>query len=469
VVRKYTVFSLFSGAGGMDAGFLSTKNFQLLLANDILSVPGNTYSSNFGHKIVDVSEVKSFDGSFPLFLLGDIDDIDFDKVSVQDLDVIIGGPPCQDFSIVRGPQVERQGIEVKRGRLYAHFIKALIHLQPKIFVFENVPGLKSANAGKAYQTILQDFSRLRKQWSEIRKIVGNTSERDIKDYVVIFSNIVNAADLGVPQRRRRLIIIGVRADLIDITNASELIRISENLLYGYDSIFKKYPLTPLEVFEGRALPELSIEYKNLMEQYSEVADKVRTPRAKWWKDNIWKKLSFDPIEDYIAINKIAPADRTEVEQAFEEHKRLLKEIGYLKSPIEGKDFPDRSNCIPNEAKEVLDRLKMIPPDENHTFVAGTNWEVEGKGMSLIYRRIHPLKPSYTVVAYGGGGTWGYHYRRDRGKLTNRERARLQTFPDSFIFKGSSAEIRAQIGEAVPPLLGRRIAEVVSTILTKVKS
>ncbi|MEQ6360498.1 DNA cytosine methyltransferase [Thermoanaerobacter thermohydrosulfuricus] len=85
-------------------------------------------------------------------------------------------------------------------------------------------------------------------------------------------------------------------------------------------------------------------------------------------------------------------------------------------------------------------------------------------MSLIYRRIHPLKPSYTVVAYGGGGTWGYHYRRNRGKLTNRERARLQTFPDTFLFKGTSSEVRAQIGEAVPPLLGKKIARAVKLIL-----
>jgi len=120
--------------------------------------------------------------------------------------------------------------------------------------------------------------------------------------------------------------------------------------------------------------------------------------------------------------------------------------------------------VPKESEDVLARLKMIPPDENHLFVRGTEWEVEGRDMSLIYRRIHPLKPSYTIVAYGGGGTWGYHYRRCRGKLTNRERARLQTFPDWFLFKGSASEVRAQIGEAVPPLLGQKIAEAVEIIL-----
>ena len=110
---------------------------------------------------------------------------------------------------------------------------------------------------------------------------------------------------------------------------------------------------------------------------------------------------------------------------------------------------------------------MIPPDENCLYVKGTKWEVEGRGRSLIYRRIHPLKPSYTVMAYGGGGTWGYDYRRGRSKLTNRERARLQSFPDSFTFSGNAAKVRAQIGEAVPPLLGEKVAELVDAVLKNI--
>ena len=70
-------------------------------------------------------------------------------------------------------------------------------------------------------------------------------------------------------------------------------------------------------------------------------------------------------------------------------------------------------------------------------------------MSNIYRRLDRNKPSYTVIASGGGGTWGYHYEENR-PLTNRERARLQGFPDDFIFYGSNAEVRRQIGNAVPP-------------------
>jgi DNA (cytosine-5)-methyltransferase 1 len=85
-------------------------------------------------------------------------------------------------------------------------------------------------------------------------------------------------------------------------------------------------------------------------------------------------------------------------------------------------------------------------------------------MSNIYRRAHPITPAPTVIAYGGGGTWGYHYERGRGMLTNRERARLQTFPDGFLFVGTWQQVRAQIGEAVPPLAAKVIAEALARVL-----
>ncbi|MEM4964335.1 MAG: DNA cytosine methyltransferase, partial [Pyrobaculum sp.] len=97
---------------------------------------------------------------------------------------------------------------------------------------------------------------------------------------------------------------------------------------------------------------------------------------------------------------------------------------------------------------------------------GTKWEVRGL-MSNIYRRAQPLVPAPTVIAYGGGGTWGYHYERKRSMLTNRERARLQSFPDDFLFTGTWSEVRAQIGEAVPPIVAKRIAEIVANILNMI--
>lgn len=465
---KFKLFSLFSGAGGLDLGFALSGRFQLLLGNDIISPPAQTYACNFHHKIVDVAEASSLSKEdFPLYLLGDVSEVDFRVIKQEDLDVVVGGPPCQDFSIVRGPEKERQGISVKRGRLYAHFVRALMILQPKVFVFENVPGLMSANKGIAYRTILEDFSKLNVRWGEIKKIVGNSLNSSAKNYTIVFSGVVDSANLGVPQKRERLIIIGVREDLFEDgwTALSAVKQKIESMLLGTESLFRKYPLTPLEVFEGLPLPELEREYREIMEEYRDVVAQVKTERALAWKERVWDKLTFDVVRDYLTVNGIVPKDSSEVSRAFEEHAEILKKLGYYGSRLEGKYFPDKSNSIPSESESVLARLRMIPPGENHLFVKGTEWEVEGRGLSLIYRRLHPLKPSYTIVAHGGGGTWGYHYKRSRGKLTNRERARLQTFPDWFLFKGSAQEVRAQIGEAVPPLLGEKIAEAVAMILS----
>ena len=76
-------------------------------------------------------------------------------------------------------------------------------------------------------------------------------------------------------------------------------------------------------------------------------------------------------------------------------------------------------------------------------------------LSQIYRRLHPDKPSYTITGSGGGGTHGYHWKEPRA-LTNRERARIQTFPDDFVFEGSKESVRKQIGMAVPVELSRQI-------------
>lgn len=462
---KFNVFSLFSGAGGMDLGFKLSNRFKLLLANDILTAPSETYKENFHHKVISTDTISP-ETRLPAYFLGDVANINFDLFKDENADVVVGGPPCQDFSIVRGPEEERQGIDVKRGKLYSEFIRALIHTQPKIFVFENVPGLKSANKSIAYKTILKDFSNLDISWKEeIRNIVKNSFTDNVKNYELIFSNVIDSAKLGVPQRRRRLIIIGVREDLIEGEwFRNSIVKKAENILLGSGSLLRKFPLTPLEVFEGLPLPELNDEYKKIMDDYKGVAEAVGTEKASDWKNNTWINLSFDVVEDYLKINSISPSFSKEMDEAFEEHTEILQKLGYYKNKIEGKVFDDGSSDIPNESEEVLERQSMIPPDKNCEFVKGTKWEVEGRGLSLIYRRIHPLKPSYTVVAYGGGGTWGYHYRRERGRLTNRERARLQTFPDSFIFKGNISKVRAQIGEAVPPLLGEKIAEVADDIL-----
>lgn len=121
-----------------------------------------------------------------------------------------------------------------------------------------------------------------------------------------------------------------------------------------------------------------------------------------------------------------------------------------------------NNELPSMSQKVIERLKYIKPGQN-AFNADLpthlQLNIKGARISQIYRRLDPDKPSYTVTGSGGGGTHIYHYSENRA-LTNRERARLQTFPDDFEFKGTREKIRRQIGMAVPCDGARQIFEAI---------
>lgn len=121
-----------------------------------------------------------------------------------------------------------------------------------------------------------------------------------------------------------------------------------------------------------------------------------------------------------------------------------------------------NNELTKQSETVIKRLKYIKPGQN-AFTAQLPEElqlnVKGAKISQIYKRLDPTKPAYTVTGSGGGGTHIYHYDEPRA-LTNRERARLQTFPDDYVFEGSKESVRKQIGMAVPSKGARVIFEAI---------
>lgn len=116
--HRYKIATLFSGAGGLDSGFTKTGKFENQIANDILQPPAETYSKNYGAKILTVEEFNK-NPKFPCYIVGDVSAVDFQ--SLKKMDCVIGGPPCQDFSVTRGKR-ESLGIHMTRGKLYSHFI-----------------------------------------------------------------------------------------------------------------------------------------------------------------------------------------------------------------------------------------------------------------------------------------------------------------------------------------------------------
>lgn len=320
---------LFSGPGGMALGaqFAAEDireagrhdvDVQHVWANDFHDDTAATYRENIKPQ---------------QFIPGDVRNIEPDT----DLDRIDGfafGFPCNDFSTVG----EHRGLDGEFGPLYEQGVKVLESKEPDWFVAENVTGLRSSNGGRALEQILDAMASAGRHGYNL---VPHTYSFE---------------EYGVPQKRRRIIIVGIRG------NRDEIFRVPAPTT-------KDHPVTV-----GKAFSDIPNDAPN--------------------------------------------------------HER------------------------PKHRKQVVDRLKLIAPGEN-AFNAPLLQEydelrlnVKGATLSNIYRRLRSDEPSYTVTGSGGGGTHIYHWEENRA-LTNRERARLQTFPNDFRFVGSPASVRKQIGMAVP--------------------
>ncbi len=310
---KPKLLSLFSGCGGLDLPF-HKAGFDTVWANDINKFACKTYNRNIKDVINDQS----------------IEEVDISKL--PSADIVTGGFPCQDFSIIW----KRPGLNGNRGNLYYYFLQIVKKLKPKVFVAENVKGLLSANNSNAIKKIISDFE-------------------NIEPGYIVKPKLYKFAHYGVPQFRERVILVGIRMDT------------------GFNFIH------PEPLFG----PGFQFPYITTKEAFNDV-----------------EKIQYN-----------------------NEHQNIKK--------------------------RTIEIIKRIGPGCNFTDIP-TDSEFYVKGMiSHVYRRINPDKPSATIIAAGGGGTWGYHFPEPR-PLTNRERARLQTFPDDFIFEGSITEVRRQIGNAVPP-------------------
>lgn len=329
--KTIRVVSLFSGCGGFDLGFEQVGDYKTLWANDFKHEACQTFKRHFGNIIVE----------------GDIEQIDpYDNSSVPDCDLVLGGFPCQDFSIIW----KQPGLNGERGNLYKSFLRFVDAKKPKAFVAENVKGILTANKKKAIKQIIEDFQSI------------------APGYVVI-PHLYNFADYGVPEFRERVLIVGIRIDT------------------GFDF---KHPEPTHGVGDG--------------------------------------------LKPYVTVR-----------DAFKD----VKDVPYN-----------------NEFLKVQERTKkiigLIPEGGNFTDIPkGSPYYVKGM-ISHVYRRVKLDEPSKTIIAAGGGGTWGYHYPENR-PLTNRERARIQSFPDNFIFEGNTTEVRRQIGNAVPPVGVHAIAQALKPL------
>jgi DNA (cytosine-5)-methyltransferase 1 len=305
---EYKVYSIFSGCGGMDYGFHHGKKYSMadVVENDKDSML--TYNWNY----------KSFR------VPKSVTECSWKKDSNS---ILVGGPPCQDFTQTNN---NRKGIDGGLGSLVLEYIRAVDEIRPKVFLFENVVGFSTMNKRKPYRKFIFDMEEL--------------------GYICL-PKIINYADFGVPQLRRRIFVVGSA--------------------------------------EG--------------------------------------KFKF-------------PRKNTKIHKTCKEAFKSLPPWNNEKRKIGGL---------------VIKRINSIPAGGNNDD-APKHLQVR-QYRNYTYRRVHPDKPSKTIIGRGGGGSEEYHYLEPR-PLTNRERARLQGFPDDYIFHGSYSSVRSQICNAVPPLISTIFAE-----------
>lgn len=173
MIKKLKVIDLFSGVGGLSYGFAHNDNYEIVAANEILPNMAKAYSLNHPTVKVYAEDIKDFDAQKIEKDLG---------IKASEIDIIIGGPPCQAYSTVG-----KRLIDDPRGKLFQEYYRVLKEFNPKLFLFENVKGLLSIQDGELFKTIISHFESL--------------------GYKVQYK-LLNAADYGAPQIRERVVIIG---------------------------------------------------------------------------------------------------------------------------------------------------------------------------------------------------------------------------------------------------------------------
>lgn len=331
--NKHYYISLFTGAGGLDIGF-KEAGFTGLLASDIMPQAKDSFALNFPDepyllediRKLSIAEIKSY--------IGD-----------KQIDVIIGGPPCQGFS-----NMGNKNSADPRNMLFESYVKIVDALRPKCFIFENVKGLYTMFEGRYFEQVVNAFMSI--------------------GYNIHYS-LLDTSNYGVPQKRERIFIVGTTSE--------------------QQFLFPAHSTTSYGNIKA---------FQNVGEAINDLMDKG------------------EEFPNHIALNHSDVVVR---------RYQLIPEGGKLPKP---EDLPE---------------------------------DIRRKNFGNTYTRLHRQEVSSTIVP--GNNALPVHPVLNRS-LTPREGARIQTFPDSYIFSGDRRSQCIQVGNAVPPLMAAKLADCVRHFIEK---
>ncbi len=355
--RKYKVLDLFCGCGGISEGY-ALAGFKIVGGIDFNKDATLTFQHNFKDAKVYCTDIAS---------ITDQEIVD----NFKDVDVIVGGPPCQGFSSANRWQKE---LEDPRNKLFFEYLRFVRILKPKILMIENVRGILTRDNGYAKERITTLLTEM--------------------GYSVKM-NVLDASEYGVPQNRHRAIIVGINQDFKAID-------------FDFGSLKKLPKVTVID-----AIGEL----------YQFESTNPET-----------KHLSGSP------------------DSAFRAYLRRPDNI-----------VPDHEVIYP--AEKVQERISYVPQGGNWQDVPADMWPTNRSNRhSSAYKRLKEDDQSCTIDT--GNAHSNYFHPLYNRIPSIRESARLQSFPDSFEFVGSRGSKYKQVGNAVPPLLAKAIAEQVKSILNE---
>lgn len=432
------VVDLFSGCGGLSYGFYM-EGFDTFSGVEIDQQACQTISYNLHWKNgVDKEHINK----------------DISDVAVEDLELLaktpvitIGGPPCQAYSRIGRPKLkslgeDRYGLNDKRAFLYTEFIRLALEVDSQAIVMENVP-----------ESV--DFLGM-----NIPQIVCNSLERN--GYNAIWT-ILNSADFGVPQTRERVFVIAIKKDFGKIEYLPEPTNRSPERRSEYKHRYQKFMQIEnfrVPIFPEEELPEW-IDVKNALSDLPALFLDTKTPYTfnkmqtkmpyqspplndyqrkmrrmanNQYKDNVDGNSFRNTARDFRIFERMKPGD--DYSRAHEIAMELFREACEF----------HKVNVNNADAYEKL-KKKYVPPYDTTKFLS--KW-----------KKLDPDKPSHTLVAHLGTDTYSHIHPWEPRGISVREAARLQSFPDDFVFNVPMGAAFTQIGNAVPPLLSNAVAKSV---------
>lgn len=385
ISKPRTVFDLFCGTGGFSYGMeQSGLNFSTRFGIDVLPIATQTFGRNHRNATVFANDIRKVRRNQVRELT---------KLARGELDVIVGGPPCQGFSSIR--PFRSTNDDDARNSLFEEYASFVNYFRPKVFVLENVVGLATHKDGTTIEAMEGCF-----------KALGYETEW----------RLLNAAHYGVPQKRERLIMIGAEKGIP--IRFPEPTHSHKGSTIGYRD-HRRVVVAPVDDLFAQASG-----IKPAVTVWDAISDLPPVGAAEEAT-----AYSSPPLTEFQKERRGGAQELT-MHLATAHSRKMLEIIRHA-----GKNI----DCIPK-----------------HLITSG---------FSSCYSRLDSDEPSVTLTVnfVHPASNRCIHPEQDRA-LTAREGARLQSFDDSFFFAGNRTQVVKQIGNAVPPLLGRAIAKAVSEML-----